>query len=167
MSTALEIHGGNVHCAILAVSTLHKALAEYLIKTQNGSKGSMIEKLSITVLLDNVSHSEGLLCEHGLALWIVAGGRRILFDTGQSEMLIRNAEVLGIDLRTADTLVLSHGHYDHTGGVADVLDLNPEISVYSHPGIFMPRYSRQPDGKMKPVGIATQASVEQVGCRHG
>jgi len=118
----------------------------------------MIGNLNITILVDNQSSKAELHSEHGLSLWIEADDKRILFDTGQSEMLIRNAKVLGIDLRTADTLVLSHGHYDHTGGVAAVLDLNPEISVYCHPGVFMPRYSRQPDGKMKPVGINAKAS---------
>jgi len=117
----------------------------------------MIQNLSITVLVDNISHSDNLLCEHGLSLWIEADERRILFDTGQSDVLIRNADVLGIDLRTVDTLVLSHGHYDHIGGVAAVLDLNPDVSIFCHPGIFMPRYSRQSDGKMKPIGITKQA----------
>jgi 7,8-dihydropterin-6-yl-methyl-4-(beta-D-ribofuranosyl)aminobenzene 5'-phosphate synthase len=118
----------------------------------------MIRNLNITILVDNQSSREDLHSEHGLSFWIEADDRRIVFDTGQSDMLIRNAEVLGIDLRTADTLVLSHGHYDHTGGVAALLDLNPKISVYCHPGIFIPRYSRQPDGKMKPVGINAKAS---------
>ncbi len=119
----------------------------------------MIRKLTITILVDNKPGNPEVLAEHGLTLWIEADDRRILFDTGQSDMLIRNAEVLGIDLRTADTLVLSHGHYDHTGGVAAVLDLNPGISIYCHPGIFMSRYSQQPDGKMKPIGITKLASV--------
>jgi 7,8-dihydropterin-6-yl-methyl-4-(beta-D-ribofuranosyl)aminobenzene 5'-phosphate synthase len=91
-------------------------------------------------------------------IWIEADDRRILFDTGQSDILNHNSEVLGIDLRAASTMVLSHGHYDHIGGVAAVRDLNPEISVYCHPGVFMPRYSRQPDGKRKPVGINAKAS---------
>lgn len=118
----------------------------------------MIRNLSITILVDNKSNNAELYSEHGLSFWIEADDQRILFDTGQSDMLIRNAEVLGIDLRTAGTLVLSHGHYDHTGGVAAVCGLNPGISVYCHPDIFIPRYSRQPDGKMKPIGITEKDS---------
>lgn len=118
----------------------------------------MIKHLQISVLVDNYSNSDELKREHGLSLWIKADEQRILFDTGQSDILVENAQHLGIDFTTADALVLSHGHYDHTGGVVAVLDLNPENSVYCHPGVFMPRYSRQPDGKMKPVGINAKAS---------
>lgn len=118
----------------------------------------MIRNLSITILVDNQSNRPELHKEHGLSFWIEADDRHILFDTAQSDIIFSNAETLGIDLRSTDTLVLSHGHYDHTGGVAGVLDLNPGISVYCHPGIFIPRYSRQPDGKMKLVGINASAS---------
>jgi 7,8-dihydropterin-6-yl-methyl-4-(beta-D-ribofuranosyl)aminobenzene 5'-phosphate synthase len=119
----------------------------------------MIRNLSITVLIDNVSNPTNpqLLAEHGLALWIEADNRRLLFDTGQSDKCIQNAEKLGIDICSADILVLSHGHYDHTGAVAEILRRNPVISIYCHPGIFVPRYSRQPDGKMKQIGIAKSA----------
>ncbi|MBN1603183.1 MAG: MBL fold metallo-hydrolase [Chitinispirillaceae bacterium] len=120
----------------------------------------MIRNLSIKILVDNKSGNEMLHSEHGLSFWIEADERRIVFDTGKSDILIGNAEVLGIDLRTAGTMILSHGHYDHTGGVAAVRGLNPEISVYCHPGIFIPRYSRQTDGKMKPIGINENASNE-------
>jgi 7,8-dihydropterin-6-yl-methyl-4-(beta-D-ribofuranosyl)aminobenzene 5'-phosphate synthase len=119
----------------------------------------MIRDLSITVLIDNVSNPSKpeLLTEHGLAFWIRADNRRILFDTGQSDKCIQNAEALGIDICSADTLVLSHGHYDHTGAIAEIVKRNPAISIYCHPGIFVPRYSRQPDGKMKPIGMTKSA----------
>jgi 7,8-dihydropterin-6-yl-methyl-4-(beta-D-ribofuranosyl)aminobenzene 5'-phosphate synthase len=94
-----------------------------------------------------------------LALWIQADNYHILFDTGLSDVLIHNAEVLGIDLSTVDAMILSHGHYDHTGGIQAVLNLKPDVSIYSHPNIFMPRYSRQADGAMKPVGVNAQASI--------
>jgi 7,8-dihydropterin-6-yl-methyl-4-(beta-D-ribofuranosyl)aminobenzene 5'-phosphate synthase len=89
----------------------------------------MIQNLAIMILVDNQAGRTGLLSEHGLSLWIEADNRRILFDTGQSDMLVRNAEGLGIDLRTADTLVLSHGHYDHTGGVARFLAIGQSVAV--------------------------------------
>ncbi len=118
----------------------------------------MIQKLTITILVDNNSVNPQLASEHGLSIWIEADDFRFLFDTGQSDSLIQNAEMLGIDLSTADALVLSHGHYDHTGGIVEVLNLNPGITVYCHPGVFVPRYSRQPDGTMKPVGMTPEAS---------
>ena len=73
----------------------------------------------VTILLDNRA-GEGLLAEHGLAMWIEAGGMRVLFDTGQGALDF-NARVLGVVPGTADALALSHGHYDHTGGVPVVL----------------------------------------------
>jgi 7,8-dihydropterin-6-yl-methyl-4-(beta-D-ribofuranosyl)aminobenzene 5'-phosphate synthase len=125
----------------------------------------MIRNLSIMVLMDNTSNisKPQLFSEHGLALWIEADGRRILFDTGQSDKCIHNAEMLGIDLCRADTLILSHGHYDHTGAVAEILKRNPAISIYCHAGVFTPRYSRQSDGTMKPIGIPKDASNALLG----
>lgn len=118
----------------------------------------MINKISITILVDNKSSNPGLLSEHGLALWIEADGKRILFDAGQSDILLRNAGYLKIDLKTAGLLVISHGHYDHTGSVAEILNLNRSIQVYCHPGIFVPRYSRQDDGTLKPIGMEEKHS---------
>ena len=117
----------------------------------------MIGNLTITVIVDNRSDDPCLLTEHGLSFWIEADDRRILFDAEQSDMLFRNAETLGIDLRTADTLVLSHGHYDHTGSVAKLLELNLSLSVYCHPDVLIPRYSRQADGTVRPVGMPRSA----------
>ncbi len=119
----------------------------------------MIERLSITVVVDDSPGRPELRSEHGLALWIEADGRRILFDTGQSDCCVHNAGKLGLDLSTADALVLSHGHYDHTGGVADVLEMNPDVPVYSHPGVCLPRYSRRSDGEMRAVGIPERSSA--------
>ncbi len=116
-------------------------------------------EVSITVLVDDAEGAPGLCAEHGLALWIETGGRRILFDTGQSGCCTRNAEKLGIDLGTADTLVVSHGHYDHAGGVPRFLAMNSSASMYCHPGISAPRYSRRSDGAMRPVGISAETAA--------
>jgi 7,8-dihydropterin-6-yl-methyl-4-(beta-D-ribofuranosyl)aminobenzene 5'-phosphate synthase len=87
----------------------------------------------ITVLVENTASGRGLLAEHGLSFWIELGSRRILFDAGQSDILFHNASILGIDLRTAEALVLSHGHYDHVGGLKKALELAPGVQVYLHP----------------------------------
>jgi 7,8-dihydropterin-6-yl-methyl-4-(beta-D-ribofuranosyl)aminobenzene 5'-phosphate synthase len=113
----------------------------------------MIKTLKITILVDNISSNSALQSEHGFSLWIEADNKRILFDTGHSKLIVHNAEKLGIDLRSAESLILSHGHYDHTGAIAEILRLNPSISIYCHPGILNLRFSRQPDGYMKYVGI--------------
>ncbi|PIP36079.1 MAG: hypothetical protein COS92_00170 [Desulfobacterales bacterium CG07_land_8_20_14_0_80_52_14] len=69
----------------------------------------------ITLVENTVPKGKGLIGEHGLSFFIEAGDRKILFDTGQGFALVKNAEVLGIDLSVVDVVVLSHGHYDHTG----------------------------------------------------
>lgn len=97
-------------------------------------------QVRITILVDN-QVTEGLAAEHGFSLWIEIGDKRILFDTGQGGVLSANARALGIDLGKTDILALSHGHYDHTGGVAQVLAHGRDINVYCHPGVVLPRYS--------------------------
>ena len=98
--------------------------------------------VKITILVDNQA-GPGLAAEHGFALWIETRGGAVLFDTGQGPALPENARALGIDLSTAAHLVLSHGHYDHTGGVRHVLEAAPLIEVHCHPGVVRPRYRKR------------------------
>ncbi|MFO7654782.1 MAG: MBL fold metallo-hydrolase [Candidatus Krumholzibacteriia bacterium] len=98
------------------------------------------QRLRITILADNQA-APGLAGEHGLSCWVEAADRRVLLDTGTGGVLAANAEKLGIDLATADALVLSHGHRDHTGGLPQVLARAPGLHVYHHPGVVLERYS--------------------------
>ena len=75
--------------------------------------------MKVTILTENTVSRRGLLAEHGLSVLIEAGNRRILFDTGQSGVYLHNAQKLGISLEGLDGIVLSHGHYDHTGGLPE------------------------------------------------
>lgn len=80
--------------------------------------------------------------EHGLALLIETGTNRILFDAGPSDVVVHNLGLLGLHPRDLDAIVLSHGHYDHTGGLPSVLMMaGKTIPVFSHPGIFKQRYA--------------------------
>ena len=80
----------------------------------------------------------------------------MLFDTGQGPALPVNARALGVDLRETDLLVLSHGHYDHTGGIPHVLHVAPNAHVYCHPGVVQPRYSLR-NGSPKPVHMPSKS----------
>ncbi len=112
-------------------------------------------QIAITILVDNQA-KPGLAPEHGLALWIETEGQHILFDTGQGPALPANAQALGIDLGQTDRLVLSHGHYDHTGGIPHVLSKSLHAHVYCHPGVVQPRYSRR-NGTPKAIQMPSPA----------
>ena len=101
----------------------------------------------ITVLVDNEA-GEGLEKEHGFAAWIEAGDRRILFDTGHMGALQANAPRLGVDLKTADTLVISHGHKDHTGTLDRFLAENTHAELYFASRIDAERYWYRPEPEL-------------------
>lgn len=111
----------------------------------------MVSNLRITVLSENTAGQRHLLAEHGLALWLEADGHRILFDTGQGLALGHNARQLGISLADADAVVLSHGHYDHIGGLAAELDQFAGADLYAHPAAFQLRFS--PRGLSGPQSV--------------
>ena len=116
----------------------------------------MNEEIKITVLVNNSANTGGLRAEHGLSFHIQAGGHQVLFDTGQSDLLIQNARQLKIDLRKVETVVLSHGHYDHTGGLKAVRILAPEAKLCLHPAALLPKFSRQPGGNSRAIGISEE-----------
>ena len=96
--------------------------------------------IRLTVVVDNRA-AEGLVAEHGFALHLETPEGNILLDTGQKDALMPNLAALAIDPGKVSRLVLSHGHYDHTGGVAELLSLNRDIELYLHAAVFQPRYS--------------------------
>jgi 7,8-dihydropterin-6-yl-methyl-4-(beta-D-ribofuranosyl)aminobenzene 5'-phosphate synthase len=98
--------------------------------------------MKITTLIENLASKPGLVAEHGLSIYIETDTRKILFDTGQSGLFIQNAQVLNIDISQIDTVILSHGHYDHTGGLYPFLEKNTKANVYAKRGIFDAKYSK-------------------------
>jgi len=87
--------------------------------------------MKIYTLIENTKpKGSAYLCEHGLSLYFERAKKRILFDTGSSDSFIYNATLLGIDLAKVDICVISHGHYDHIGGLSHFLDINKKAAVY-------------------------------------
>jgi 7,8-dihydropterin-6-yl-methyl-4-(beta-D-ribofuranosyl)aminobenzene 5'-phosphate synthase len=98
--------------------------------------------MTITTLVDN-NAPENLASEHGLSFWIEYNDKHIIFDTGQSDAFVKNAKQLGIKPAETDAIVISHGHYDHTGGLAALLDIAPQANLYIHPEALKPKFSRK------------------------
>jgi len=96
--------------------------------------------MKIVTLIENMANEQSLFAEHGLSLYIETSEKKILFDTGQSGLFIQNAQKLGIDIEDVDILVLSHGHYDHTGGLYPFLEINKKAVVFAKKEIFTPKY---------------------------
>ena len=98
--------------------------------------------MKITTLLENTA-LDGLAFEHGLSLYIETKDHKILFDAGATDAFADNAKTLGIDLSQVDLCVLSHGHYDHSGGLSRFIQLNDHAPVYVSQHAFAPCYHEQ------------------------
>jgi len=118
-----------------------------------------IAHVAVLVVVDNTTDRPDLLGEHGLALWIEADGHRVLLDTGQGEALEHNAPRLGLALAQIDAVVLSHGHYDHTGGLPFVLDRAAKARVFAHPAAVGGRFSRRDAPPHKAIGLPEEAGI--------
>jgi 7,8-dihydropterin-6-yl-methyl-4-(beta-D-ribofuranosyl)aminobenzene 5'-phosphate synthase len=117
-------------------------------------------KLKITTLVENTVAQSGkkLIGEHGLSFYIETQSNKILFDTGQNLAISNNAKVLGIDLRLIDTVILSHGHYDHTGGLKSLLECNRNFTLYAHPDVFDQKV-KGADDNYKPIGMPIEKNL--------
>jgi 7,8-dihydropterin-6-yl-methyl-4-(beta-D-ribofuranosyl)aminobenzene 5'-phosphate synthase len=111
----------------------------------------MTNGVSITVLVDNSAGQKGLVSGHGLSLFVQVEGRRLVFDSGFDGSVVRNAAKLGVELEASEAVVVSHGHYDHTGGLVEVLD-KVAGSVYLHPQAVGGKYSGK-GGGCKYIGM--------------
>lgn len=97
--------------------------------------------MKLVTLIENTTAREDLTQEHGLSLYIETGSHKILFDMGQSGAFANNAAKLGIDLSAVDFAVLSHGHYDHGGGIPVFLERNRRAPIYVNSHAFEPHFN--------------------------
>lgn len=126
----------------------------------------MSKTIRITVLVENSVHRQGLVAEHGLSFHVQSGEHSLLFDTGQTDLAVINAETLRLPLDRVEAMVLSHGHYDHTGGLPAMLDVVPQARVYVHPAAFENKFSRNQTGSSREIGMSdcvAQAIRRQAG----
>ena len=105
--------------------------------------------MKVTVLVENTACTDQVMAQHGLSLYLESENHRILFDMGQSDAFIHNAQALEIDLSKVDIAVLSHGHYDHGGGLEAFLQVNQKAPVYIHETAFGLYYN----GTEKYIGL--------------
>jgi 7,8-dihydropterin-6-yl-methyl-4-(beta-D-ribofuranosyl)aminobenzene 5'-phosphate synthase len=119
--------------------------------------------IRIRTLVEDTVEKPDLIGEHGLSLLVSTPGGDILFDTGQGNALLRNAVRMGVDWKRVTSIVLSHGHYDHTGGLTGVLAETGTRPVFAHPAAFAPKYSKK-TGELRSIGMpANRETLESAG----
>ena len=107
----------------------------------------------IKTLVENTSISKEFNTEHGLSLYIETKNRKLLFDLGASGLFIENAKKLGVDLSAVDIVIVSHGHYDHGGGLKAFLDVNSKAKIYLNQKAFDRHYAVRPNGEKAYIGL--------------
>jgi 7,8-dihydropterin-6-yl-methyl-4-(beta-D-ribofuranosyl)aminobenzene 5'-phosphate synthase len=123
--------------------------------------------LRIITLSENTASIDGCLGEWGLSVLVESDDITVLFDTGQGLSTVHNAELLGVDLGKVDKIVLSHGHFDHTGGLASVLSrIGKEVEVIAHPDIWQAKYAVAEGAEPRYIGIPfSRKELEELGAR--
>ena len=108
--------------------------------------------MKIICLMENTSHVRDLTAEHGLCFYVETPKHKLLIDTGATAAFIDNTEKLGVDLTKVDTVFLSHGHYDHCGGVTAFAEINFAADIYISENAF-DDYWLINDNRQKYIGI--------------
>jgi 7,8-dihydropterin-6-yl-methyl-4-(beta-D-ribofuranosyl)aminobenzene 5'-phosphate synthase len=111
------------------------------------------KSITMTILYDNYVYTEGTRADWGFACLIETADKTILFDTGtQPDILMHNIKALKVDMKKIDTIVISHDHGDHTGGLEVVLKVNPNATV-TMPAFFAGRYREKYKNKIKILSV--------------
>lgn len=109
--------------------------------------------LELRLLAENTARGRGILGEHGLAYWMDTPSGALLFDSGQGLILENNAAVCDIPWERGRRIVLSHGHYDHSGGLETAWKHMPGVRTLLHPGALEEKFTRGGDGLIRSVGM--------------
>ncbi len=115
-----------------------------------------LNNFSITVLAEDTVNQRGIIGEHGLCFCIDSPQGQVLFDTGQGLVLSQNSAKLNIPLEQAKAVVLSHGHYDHSGGLFYILEKNSHARIFLHPDALTIRYNKPKDSSAREIGMPLQ-----------
>lgn len=116
--------------------------------------GNREENMKITIVVDNRSPSPEWLSEHGFCAYIETDNAAVLFDSGKGAALFPNLRILGLDVALCATVVLSHGHHDHAGGLPELLTKYPAMQLDATAASFLPKWSLDPDGSWRYAGIS-------------
>ncbi len=118
-----------------------------------GLEELVIKIMIIKTLVENTSISEDFGCEHGLSLYIETKKYKILFDVGASELFLQNAKKFDVNIADVDFLVISHGHYDHGGGLNAFLKENTKAEVFLHRLAFEKYYAIRQNNELDYIGL--------------
>jgi len=117
-----------------------------------------MSELKITVVIENNSSYPNLKSEHGLSFWLSIGDKNFIFDTGASSAAAANMKELALSPKDAEGLIISHGHYDHTGGIESIVGDGFDGLIYLHPDALQQKFSNS-------SSVARDISIPQ-GCKN-
>ncbi len=109
--------------------------------------------MRMTVLVENEACAQQLGAEHGLSFYIESQGQTFLFDMGKGDLFLKNAEMLGCPIDAVELAAVSHGHYDHGGGLGAFLEANSRAPVYIRKSAFEPHLSLRKNGETVDIGL--------------
>ncbi len=119
-------------------------------------------RVKVTILVENTTPDPRLVGEYGFAALVEVESYRFLFDTGSKGALFVNAKTLGIDLDSIQDVVISHGHFDHTGGLEALLLARQGRRVFIHPHAWLPKFVQGMWGSEEPRFIGMKLTRERV-----
>ena len=110
--------------------------------------------IKIRILLENTCVEQGIVCRHGLSMYVETPAHKVLFDVGPDDAFLKNALLLSADISSVDTAVLSHGHYDHGGGLETFFRVNAAAPLYLRRAAMEPHYSVAAGKTPRDIGLS-------------